>query len=98
MIAPDIVVVADVDLVLVRGNVLWLNRLPRLREHRHVLDHVLQLAHVAAPLAGAQKLHAVVGELGKRVARLAMPLPVVRQEVIGEQRDVLLAAGAAAAA
>ena len=54
-----------------------------------MLDHVLQLTHIAAPRARAQEGDAGVGELGQAVAHLAVPLPVVGQEVVGQQRDVL---------
>src|SRR5687767_9579601 len=54
-----------------------------------MLDGVLKLAHVATPGTRPEICDALLAQLGHPVAHLAMALPVVGQEMIGEERDVL---------
>jgi hypothetical protein len=53
-----------------------------------MLDHVLKLANISAPLLRHQDIHAARGERRHGLAS-AMPLPVKRKEVIGEDGNVL---------
>ena len=59
-----------------------------LDDHRHVLDGVLQLAHVAAPVVGAQCADRRIAQFRERRALVAVPDPVRGEEVLREQRDV----------
>ena len=57
------------------------------REHDGALDDVLELAHVARPVV----LHQQVERLGRELeVRLVVLLAVFLEEVLREQRDVVL--------
>ena len=60
-----------------------------LYDHGDILDHVLQLADIAAPRVPAQGVDRPLGQAGERRPLIAMAHPVGREEVFGEQRDVL---------
>src|SRR6266849_2617116 len=49
-------------------------------QHHHVLDHVLQLAHIALPGSGAELADAGLRQTGQGLA-LAVPMPIVRQKM-----------------
>ena len=56
-----------------------------------MLDDVLELAHVPRPGMRPQGAHGTFGECGNRALAIPVRPPVIAQEVVGEQRDVLLA-------
>ena len=66
----------------------WLVIDPAARHDDRPLDGVLQLAHVAGPVVGDQRLHRLLGDPGRRRGRRVAEL---RQEVLHQQRDVVLA-------
>ncbi len=72
-----------------KGDILGVNVGPGLEQHDGVLDHVLQLAHVAGPVVSAEGSDGRRRPGRQRLTAVAMPLPVVRQEVVSEERDVL---------
>src|SRR5688500_15900219 len=74
---------------IVHRHVVGLHHLSRLRKDGELLDHVLQLSHVAAPWARAKEVDGGLGESWRRLARLAVAIPEVSQEVIGEEWNVL---------
>ena len=77
--------------ILVDRDVVGLDDLVRLGQHRHVLDDVLQLAHVAAPGPRTQEGDARLAQLGEPIAHLAVALPIIGEEMIGEEGDVFQA-------
>src|SRR5438874_12014584 len=73
---------------MAEGQVLRPHLGARLDEHDGMFDDVLQLAHVPVPRICSQRAHGTVAKLGYRALVVAMLLPVIAQEVIGEQRNV----------
>ena len=64
-------------------DVLGLNLTARLDQHDGVLDHILQLAHVAAPRSHPQRAHGRFREPWERRSRVAVATPIIRQKVVG---------------
>jgi len=56
-----------------------------------MLDDVLELAHVPRPGMRLQGAHRAFGEGWNRAFAIPVRPPVIGEEVVGEQRDVLLA-------
>src|SRR5512145_3115679 len=75
--------------LIINRDIRRLNWLIWLGQNGHVLDHVLELADIAPPGLRPQEVDRPFGELRRQVARLTVPLPVVGQEMIGEERDIL---------
>ncbi len=76
--------------VFVQGDVARLDELFGLEQHGGVLDHVLELPDIAPPGARAQMRNARFAEPGTPIGHLAVAIPVVRQEMIGQKGNVFL--------
>src|SRR5687767_4302438 len=75
--------------LIIDRDVTRLDGLIRLGKYCDVLDHVLQLANVPAPWLRAQEVDRTFRQLRSQLTGLAMALPIVSEEMVGEERDVL---------
>ena len=74
---------------IVHRNVVRAELLVRLSQHRDVLDHVLEFPHVPGPGPGPQVRDTVLGQLGGPPRHPAVPAPVMSEEMIREEGDIL---------
>src|SRR6185503_17252541 len=71
------------------GEIFGANLRRRLEQYDGVLDDVLQLAHVARPRMRPQGRASALAETRHRQVEPPVLAPVVTQERVGEQLDVL---------
>ena len=69
-----------IRVVVIDRDVVRLDDLLGFGQHHHVFDHVLQFADVTAPRAGAEEGDTAIAQLGRLIAGVPVPIPVLGQE------------------